>query len=189
MLTERLGWDDVLNIWQENENGRWEDVFISRGFSDWWSWRQTYISDLGLPYREWHREIIADPLKEVSRWFVGGYRGWKQYIPETELRIPLPTFGDIVRHPVLLMNGRVQQLIQEGIRSTTFIVLRCGSEIAVMDGSHRAAAVALMAFQCLSLDPEVQITVLIGTIPESERSVFDTFRKSRPAVRADGSAI
>lgn len=169
-----MTWLEVRDLWHQAEDGVWYPLYTDRGFPDWWSWRSTYVSDLELDRRAWSRETIAHPLAEIPRWFVGGYRAWKKYLPAGA---EFGTFGEIATHPELTHNEKVMAVVAH-MGPTRFIALRCGSEIAVLDGTHRAVATAMLAAQGAKTVPSAEILAA-----EVELEVFDRFRRGRPLIR------
>lgn len=171
-----MTWLEVLDGWRQSEEEGWRPVYESRGFTDWWSWRQTYVSHLALDRRTWSLETMKDPLAEIPKWFIGGYKGWRMYVSEG---IVFPTFADVVKHSLLRENKKVMDLVGF-MRSTRLIGLRCGGEIVVVDGTHRAAAIALMAKDGGHTVPPIELAVT-----DVEQETFDQFRRGRTQISSN----
>jgi len=166
-----MTWNDVQALWRTAEEEHWRAEYVRRGFADWWEWRKTYVDDLGLDRREWRVEVVPEPLTTVPSWFLGGWRGWKQYVPPDVAAFP--TFADVARHPALRDNRTVMDMVGQ-LRPTRLIALRCGGETAVLDGTHRAAAIAVMAHDGGYAVPPIEIAVA-----DIEPELFERFRRGR----------
>ena len=163
-------WSEVLEHWRAAEEESWRQYYTERGFATWEDWRITYRAALGLPERAWSLVLAED----MPHWFIGGFQGWKKYRPMGQ---DFTTFADVARSPQLLDNPKVKALV-DGLCETTFIGLRCGNDIALIDGTHRAAAYAYRAAHGMPL-PEC--LVYITDITEDARALFDAFRHNIPS--------
>lgn len=169
-------WNEVFAMWKAEEEEIWRSVYTERGFASWEAWRQTYIDDLGLANVHWTYEVVAQPEREIPTWYIGGWRGWKPYRPEGE---EFSTFGTVAASPLLMSNEKVQAIVRD-MRPLRFILLRCGGDIAVLNGTHRAAAAALRIARGEVLP---MAEAYIGDIPQRAKATFDAFRRDRMVSR------
>lgn len=131
-------WQNVLRAWQQAEEEVWRPHYEGRGFPSWEAWRLTYYADLNLHAAPWRMGTLANP-EVIADWHVGGFQGWKRYRPQGEA---LTTFRTIARHPDLPQNSGVHKILDGGLHATMLIALTSGEKWAILDGTHRAAAIA-----------------------------------------------
>lgn len=165
-------WSEVLAYWREAEEESWRPYYTERGFATWEEWRVAYRAALALPNREW--SLV--PANSTPSWFIGGFQGWKKYRPAGERAT---SFATVAQSSILLDNPKIAALVED-LHATTFIGLRCGNDIALIDGTHRASAYAYRAAHDMPL-PACQ--VYIADISEDERPLFDQFRRDIPAAK------
>lgn len=165
-------WSEVLEHWRDAEEESWRPYYTERGFATWDEWRAVYRAALRLPERTWRKE----PAVDIPLWYIGGFQGWKKYRPEGERAT---TFATVAESPLLLENAKIMSLV-DSLRATTFIGVRCGNDIALIDGTHRASAYAYRAAHGMPLPP---CEVYLVDVDADERALFDQFRYDLPSAR------
>ncbi|TAL19186.1 hypothetical protein EPN90_04435 [Patescibacteria group bacterium] len=137
-------WEQVLTDWRSREANRWgwEKIWRERGFASWDAWRATYFESLHLMERSWAEYRVADPEVFIPKMWAVAYSGWKRYYPPGAVKARL---ADIAGHPELPANGKVMSLLKTFPNPTTIIGIRCRDELALFEGMHRAATIALAA--------------------------------------------
>jgi hypothetical protein len=143
-LIRPMTWEQVLADWRSREarDWGWERIWRERGFGSWDAWRVTNFLPLGLPERSWAEYRVADPQAFVPKMWAVAYSGWKRYYPPAAVKARL---ADIAAHPDLPGNSKVISLLKSFPDPTTIIGIRCGDELALFEGMHRAATIALAA--------------------------------------------
>lgn len=149
-----MKWETVFNDWKCAEEEIWRPHFTERGFESWQEWRQTYIDELGLERREWYEIIIENPHAVIPGYAIGGYRGWHKYRPEGK---ELSLFSDIAKlvkaeeqsyeggeRVDVRTNNKIRSLLGN-VGDTIIIAMRCVNLAAVLEGTHRCAAIAVEA--------------------------------------------
>lgn len=189
-LRQPVEWSRVHQDWRQAEEERWRPLYESRGFKDWWEWRQTYVAELGLEQREWSEEMVQDPHQVIPQLVIGGFPGWKQYRP---LGRDLATFADIVIPPTpgeLAYNGsprvdvRTNQTVMGlvgNLHETTLMGLACEDLKVALDGAHRDTATAIEAQDG---SPRSSFTARMRwcQFDPSERHLLEAFARDRKAV-------
>lgn len=165
-------WSEVLACWREAEEESWRPYYTERGFATWEEWRIACRAVLELPNRVWQKV----PAENIPSWYIGGFQAWKKYRPIGD---EATTFATVARSPILLENAKIMALVNN-LHATTFIGLRCGNDIALIDGTHRASAYAYRAARHMPLPPcDIYLTDLATT----ERPLFDNFRRDIPSAK------
>lgn len=164
-----ITWQKVFADWREREAAwGWENVWRARGFASWDAWRKTYTEPLGLPRRTWEIYRLDDPAAVVPTMWAVAYSGWKRYYPPGTSRARL---SDIAAHLDLPRNEKVIGLLKFFPNPTTLIALRFGDDLALFEGMHRAATIALAAREGRQITGDVFVAQT--TFEENERSLFE----------------
>lgn len=136
-------WREVLSDWRARETGwGWEEFWKGRGFESWEAWRATYFESFRLPERQWKLHFLEDPAGLIPQMWAVAYTGWKQYYPTGASRARL---SEIAQHPTLPMNEKIIGLRLSFPSPTTVIGIRFGNDLAIFEGLHRCATIALAA--------------------------------------------
>lgn len=184
-----MEWNNVLTDWREAEEAHWTDFAKERGYENWWEWRKSYATDLGLEHRTWTEEVIEDPHAYVKQLDIGGYRGWKKYRPANvdtarfeQVATP-PSDGEISfddqERVDVRTNDRVQNFVNN-LHDTTILVLKSGEFKVLLDGHHRCAAIAVEALDGSKSD--FNLTVRTCQFDESKLELLKTFAKDREII-------
>ncbi|MBT4856922.1 hypothetical protein HON52_01915 [Candidatus Uhrbacteria bacterium] len=181
-----IDWTTVLADWKDSEEEIWRSHYTERGYDSWWQWRKTYSAEFDLPARRWTEEIVEDPHDVIPAIKIGGYRGWKIYRPAG---LEIATFADIARHIVagelsilgeLRIDVRTNEKVKNragNLHDTTLLVLRSGDFTVLLDGTHRAAAIAVEAID--DIKSSLKVTLRVCHFDDSERSLLEKFAKDR----------
>jgi hypothetical protein len=184
-----MNWEHVLADWRKSEEEAWRPFYAERGFRSWLEWRESYIRDLKLARRTWEETVVSDPHLIVPTYAIGGYRAWYKYRPSQQA---IATFEDVAVVPVpgeksyvdgspredVATNLKVSALLGN-LQDTTILALRCGERVAVVDGTHRCAAIALE--NTVALSSKIRLTVRTATLPPSELGILRAFCSSEPS--------
>ena len=187
-MIRKLSWDEVFDGWRKQEEELWRPVYEGFGWDSWAAWRKMMIADLNLEKRTWTEEILEDPHSAIPSYAIGGWNGWKKYRPAGK---DSASFADIATPPQLgeqsydgaeridiRTNEKIQPLIGR-VSDATIIALRCDKVIAVLDGTHRCAAIAIEAHDSAPLSKGI-FTMLVAQFDDSEKRLFEAFCRDRP---------
>lgn len=137
-------WPELFNYWRHGEENDpdWIESYTSHGFASWEEWRQKYVEVVGLDKRQWGIYTVLDPLQTVPTFRGGPFRSWmkKHYLGADR-----PTFAELATRPSLQEQFRINRLIKAFPTETMLMGLRQTNEITIIDGMHRATAIALAA--------------------------------------------
>ena len=140
-----LEWEDVVGIWQSNEDypgSHWEPIWKAKGFTSWLAWRGVNIQKLGLDALNWSLWSIPFPAITIREFHGGPYRGWAVQYYEGH---PLPKFsqlaGKMKEHPF------VTEFLSDSPLNTTVTGLVRAGEIIIIEGMHRCCAFAAASRQ------------------------------------------
>lgn len=171
-LIQETTWNDVFAAWRAREaDWGWPEVARSRGYDSWDAWRMTYCEPLGLPTRRWALYRVEQPLVFAPQMWVGAFRGWRRYFPEGVTRLQ---FSDLVRNEMVRENDKVAAILSAFPRETTIIGVRCGDDVMCGEGTHRSAALAIMAADGTPV--ETELTVALTEFAPEEQALFDAIR-------------
>lgn len=188
MGNKAVTWDEVFAGWRNAEEEIWRSVYEGFGWETWNAWRTMMIADLNLQKRTWTEEILKDPHVDIPLFAIGGWNGWKKYRPAGK---DIALFGDIVRPPQpgeqsylgeppsdVRTNDKVKPLIG-CVHDTTIIALQFPDTIAVLDGTHRCAAIAIEARDG-GAKSSGTFCVQLAHFDDSENDVLKKFCTNRP---------
>lgn len=144
-------WPEIFAAWREREAGNpgWIRTATEvKGWPDWESWRQFTVSQMQLDQRAWTMHELTDPMAEIPAMLVGPYSGWQKRFPEPNIG----TFANLANSPKdaaeFSRNTAIQNLWKGFPSETELIGLRRpDGRIALVEGHHRAMAVALAAHE------------------------------------------
>jgi len=142
-------WPEIFAAWRDREanNLAWIRTATEiKGWPDWESWRQFTISQMQLDQRAWTVYELTDPMTEIPAMLVGPYSGWQKRFPKPNTG----TFADLANSPKdaaeFSANTTIQNLWKGFPPETELIGLRRpDGKIVLIEGHHRATAVALAA--------------------------------------------
>lgn len=176
-------WEEVFNGWRGREasNPAWIACATKvKGWPDWESWRRFTASQIDAESRVWKIFKITDPMKEIQEMFIGPFSGWQSRI----INKNNTTFRELIDipeqyHHFSTHDGVVS--ILKGLPFTTeFIgILREDRDkIVLLEGHHRATAIAIVAKEKRQIDFEnVNITMALARLPADECPMLDDILK------------
>jgi hypothetical protein len=144
-LIRHCSWEEVFLEWYKGEGSRenWNVLARERGFASWADWRiQGYARRFECAKADWGFYEIDDPSAVVGGWFGGPFRGWtERHYDGGEAK----SFAELASRPEI-ESHRVIGTIAAGYPEESVIVALELSDgrICVIEGMHRACALALM---------------------------------------------
>jgi len=153
-----ITWEEIFNQWRKGEAKQksWKKHWEERGFSSWEEWRQAYAAPLQPEFLSWYLYKINDPLKEFPLIFGVPADAWirKAYNGEKTKQMQ-----DIINAPVFKENDKIIDIKKDFPKETMFTGLICENKIVLVEGMHRACAIA-------SWDPNIpfdsQLTIALA---------------------------
>ncbi len=159
-----VSWPKLFRAWERREatSAGWIRLYRSRGFSSWREWRMTACKDLHPERRKWILYKVEHPEIVVPTWFGGPFRGWRKHY-----RGRAVTFKTLVSRRSIRAHTYVLGLEKSFPRTTQLLGVRQKGKIVVIEGMHRACAVALAAQSRKKLRTSLTLalTPLSGKLP------------------------
>lgn len=178
-LIKPMTWEEVFQIWTENEanNPGWVHCATKiKGWPDWESWRRYSAGLLKLDTREWGLYSFSDPMTEVPEMLVGPFMGWQKNLPEKNVLC----FKDFLEVPEKYEQfhdheGVIRIMNAMPFSSTLTGLVRADNlEVLCVEGHHRAAALALAKKlgRVIKFRDE-KITLAMAALPKEELYLLD----------------
>lgn len=151
-------WPELFDYWRQGEESDpdWIKSYTSRGFTSWAEWRQNYVTALHLDQRQWRIHTILNPLVTVPTFRGGPFHSW---IKKHYHGVDRPTFAELVTHTSVQQKPDLEDLIKNFPATTMLIGLQQGTDIIIIDGMHRACALALAAARQQPITANVTIAL------------------------------
>lgn len=136
-LLNSISWEEAFQKWYKREGTRkeWQEVAKEKGFPDWKSWRESYYKTFNPTKLKWNLYEIS--LETIPKIFVGPYSSWAKYYKDRDKS----TFKNICGK--LQGNSKVEDILKNPPKKTEFIGATDGERIILIEGHHRASAIAL----------------------------------------------
>ncbi len=141
-----LGWEEVFLFWykSEGENNNWINLANERGFASWADWRlKAYAERFQCADAKWGLYEIENPGEIVANWFGGPFRTWiERYYHGAKTK----TFSELVNQNDIFNHSGIKSMVENYPNHSIIIALKLADgRMVVIEGSHRACALALMA--------------------------------------------
>lgn len=136
-----ITWPEVFDKWREGEAGQksWKKHWEERGFESWDEWRETYAAPLDPQNLEWSLYKINDPIKDLPLFYGTPTRGWVDKAYEGKTTILLK---NLVVLPIITENEKVLSIKKDFPKATMLTGLIHENNIILIEGQHRACALA-----------------------------------------------
>ncbi len=158
-----IDWHDIFAVWRSHEAYQrdWQRHWTECGFDSWDTWRTSYIAPLVPNSRKWKIYRIMDTAHDVQLMYGVPSRGWqaKCYDGTSTKRI-----ADILSHPVVTRNPKVQFIKESFPFQTMLMGVLHENKIVLIEGMHRACALAQMENQ-FGGDVVIALTTYEGDLP------------------------
>jgi len=145
-LLRPVEWEEVFLEWNKNEgqNPDWLALAKQRGHETWADWRvKGYARRFACEKAEWGFYEIENPSEVVGGWFGGPFRSWIERNYEGG---KTKSFAEIATQTQIGENPTIRRMIANYPSDTMISALMLSDgRIFVIEGMHRAAALARMA--------------------------------------------
>lgn len=149
-------WEEVFLSWYKNEGEsvNWAALAKERGFASWADWRlKGYARRFECEKVSWGFYEIENAPEAVSSWFGGPFRTWiEKYYGGEKTR----TFSELALKPEIFDLPAVKSMKENYPKDSVISALELpDGRIFVIEGMHRACALAVMAKEKKAFDAEL----------------------------------
>lgn len=172
-----IKWEEIFNIWREGEEKQesWKKHWEERGFSSWEEWRTAYAKPLKPVSLKWALYQIKNPTKDLLFFYGVPSRSWveKAYGGEK-----LKQLKEIISLPIISENHKISDIKNNFPKNTMLTAILYEGKIVLIEGMHRAAALASWdspklpksnIFLALALWKEKDIPVIGGNYKDGSK--------------------
>jgi hypothetical protein len=160
---KKLSWNDVFEIWRKTEENleHWQRYWQSQGYKSWADWRMEKVHAMEVNKMTWELYEVGAPQKTVPNWKGGPFTGWLKYFyaPLGKNTKNLPTFAELATSPAVANHHYVLDLIKTFPKSTTLTAVETSRGVVVIEGMHRACAIALSVAQGRPVKTKVKVAL------------------------------
>lgn len=160
-----ISWSKLFRAWEKREARQtgWIRHYRERGFSSWREWRTNAYKVLNPQQRPWILYHVDRPELIVPTWYIGPFQGWKKHY-----RGQAVTFRTLAKWPTIQRHGKVASIVRRFPSTTQLLGVIWHGKIVVIEGTHRACAVAIAARRGKKLRTSMTIalTPLTGKVPD-----------------------
>lgn len=152
---------EVFETWRNIEESveHWTGVWQSKGFKSWEDWRRATHAPLFEKQLNWNLYKINEPLKSVPQWQAGMFHVWNKCFYNSFNEQP-PLLKDLLTHPGVHNHWYIREIANNFPASTTLTALNMpNGDIVLVEGMHRACAIAMLAHDNKSLKTEVFVMI------------------------------
>lgn len=136
-----ISWPEIFDQWKASEAHQesWKKHWEERGFSSWDEWRTAYVAPIEPETLSWSLYKINNPLQELPLIFGVPADTWikKAYAGETTKKLK-----DILDTPLVKENDKISAVKNNFPKETMLTGLIFGDKIMLVEGMHRACALA-----------------------------------------------
>jgi hypothetical protein len=177
--------EEVFEIWRQNEEHlpHWQAYWGDKGFSSWEEWRHPYADALKLNEQTWKLYRVNDALNTVTQFRGGPFGSWIDTYYADRV---MPTFAELAHSEALQelidREGRITNFPQR----TTLTGLVVGDDVIIIEGMHRAVALAIAHERGAEVQSEILIALAEASpeeIPERLASRENSALHEKPLSR------
>jgi len=145
-LIRKCEWEEVFLSWYDNEgkNPHWNQLAKERNFASWADWRiKGYARRFECAEADWGLYEITNPTAIVLNWFGGPFRTW---IEKCYAGQKTKSFAELASMPEIADNSKIITMVENYPKDSIITALELNDgRIFVIEGMHRACALAIMA--------------------------------------------
>lgn len=156
-----LTWPEVVEIWRASEEGleHWRKYWMAKGFVSWQAWREKTHENLRGAELSWALYRVPNPLFEIPNWRGGMFHSWAKWFYPSFLEQP-PRLKDVLAHPGVQNHWFIREIARQFPHTTVISAIQSpGGDIVIVEGMHRACALALAAQDKISVQSEVTVAL------------------------------
>lgn len=176
-------WDDIFNIWKENEANCKEHKLLikKRGFSNWDMWRDYLATNLDLQNRDWVIYRITKKFEFITNSLVGPFLSWQRFFNSNDYK--KNSFISLKNNNILKSNYKIQS-IAKNFPSTTFFIgiyLESIGKVLLIDGHHRASAYIFYfsKIKLMSLFDDREIKIAITEFSTKDEEIIVNYLNNK----------
>lgn len=148
-INEKVNYNDVIDLWVQNEKGVWDEFAKNRGYDSVREWRESYLENFGLlGLDNWFEAEVKDLVEFMKNLYIGPYNGWRDYYRNDRDNATflgnLDKPRGIEEKGSIRENLKVQNFVKKFKDSAELIAVYDGVKFCLIDGHHRASALAVM---------------------------------------------
>ena len=172
----------MFSVWKAHEGADpvWQEFAKKeKGWGSWEEWRSNQSEFINAQDREWKLYEIRCPNELIPKFRIGPFNGWQKHFEKKNVY----TFEDLVQRKTewVLNNIGVQARRNNFPKSTQFIgfYLEDDDVVVLFEGHHRAAAVALAAYEKNPIQFEINPTIALTILKGDQTEFFDQILQHR----------
>jgi len=166
-----LTFDEVFGIWRASEDfpaSHWESVWRAKGHDSWADWRHDTHAALRGSELSWALYRVRNPLQEVPNWRGGMFHAWATWFYGPFPEQP-PRLRDLLASPAVHNHWYVREIARNFPFQTTLTAIRLANgDISVVEGMHRACALAMAAYDQILVTTEFTVALADWPLPFGE---------------------
>ena len=148
-IGRKISYDDVMSDWVEREESTWDEFAKNRGYDSVREWRESYLENFGLMGLDnWFEAQVNDLVEFIKNLYIGPYNGWRDYYGNDRNNATflgnLDNSREIEEKGSIRENQRVKEFVSNFEDETCLIAVYDGVKFCLIDGHHRASALAVM---------------------------------------------
>ena len=148
-IGRKISYDDVMSDWVEREESTWDEFAKNRGYDSVREWRESYLENFGLlGLDNWFEAEVKDLVEFMKNLYIGPYNGWRDYYGNDRDNATFVGNLDkprgIEEKGSIRENLKVQNFVKKFKDSAELIAVYDGVKFCLIDGHHRASALAVM---------------------------------------------
>ncbi|OGI16525.1 MAG: hypothetical protein A3J63_02910 [Candidatus Moranbacteria bacterium RIFCSPHIGHO2_02_FULL_40_12b] len=136
-----IQWPEIFDAWRSGEARQesWKRHWEERGFGSWDEWRTEYAKPFQPETLNWFLYEISDPTREFPEIYCVPSKSWIEKAYGGKIT---KQFKDIAGDPIIKDNNKIIAIKNDFPKKTMLTGLLCGEKIVLVEGMHRAAALA-----------------------------------------------
>ncbi|OGN34996.1 MAG: hypothetical protein A3I39_01595 [Candidatus Yanofskybacteria bacterium RIFCSPLOWO2_02_FULL_47_9b] len=166
-LIKELTAEEVFETWRKIEENleHWKSFWKAKGFNSWEEWRRKTHASVLDKKLSWNLYQVKEPIAIIPEWYGGMFHGWAKWFYPVLSEQP-PKLKELLTHPGVHNHWWIQK-ITDNFESPTTISAVCmpSGDIIIVEGMHRACALALMAHEKRTTN--IELFVMLTDWPDN----------------------
>ncbi len=166
-LIRKCEWEEVFLEWHKNEgtDPKWLALAKERGYDTWADWRvDGYARRFDCADAKWGFYEVTDPAAVIGGWYGGPFRTWiEKHYGGGKTR----PFRELAESPDIAENAGMKSRMEKYPAASVITALELpDGRIFVIEGMHRAVALALMAKEGKQAPEKLIFAIGKSSLPE-----------------------